>query len=71
MIRNILFTDEVHFYPRWSQQYKELPFRDRDNPHGTVENNYQHLFAVNVWCVVTGEQLIGPYSLPQHLTGDN
>jgi len=23
---------------------------DRENPHGTVESNYQHLFAVNVWC---------------------
>jgi len=34
---------------------------DRDNPHGTVESNYQHLFAINVWCGVIGDQLIGPY----------
>ena len=25
---------------------------DRDNPHGTVESNYQHSFSVNVWCGV-------------------
>jgi hypothetical protein len=43
---------------------------DCDNPHGTVESNYLHLFAVNVWCGVTGDQLIGPYVLPQSLTGD-
>ena len=43
---------------------------DHDNPHGTVERNYQHLFALNVWCGVTGDQLIGLYILPQRLTGD-
>ena len=43
---------------------------DRDNPHGTVKSNYQHLFAVNVWCDVTGDQLIGPYILMQSLIGD-
>ena len=43
---------------------------DRDNPHGTVESNYQNLFSVNVWCGVIGDQLIGPYIIPQHLTGE-
>ena len=42
---------------------------DRDNLHGTVENNY-HLFALNILCGVTGDQLIGLYIFPQHLTGD-
>ena len=37
---------------------------DSDNPHGTVESSYQHLFAVEVWCSVVGDQLIGPYVLP-------
>jgi len=43
---------------------------DCDNPHGTVESNYQQLFAVYVWCGVNGDQLIGPYILPQLLRGD-
>ena len=48
---------------------------DHDNPHGTVESNYQHLFAVNVWCGVIGDQFIGdqfigPYIFLQQLTGD-
>ena len=42
---------------------------DRDNPHGTGESNYQHLFALNVWCGVTGDHLIGLYILPQRPTG--
>jgi hypothetical protein len=41
---------------------------DRNNPHGTVESNYQHLFAVSVWCGVIDDT--GPYILPQRLTGD-
>ena len=43
---------------------------DRDNPHGTVESNYQHRFYVNVWCGVIGDQLIGLHIFPQRLTGD-
>jgi len=43
---------------------------DRDNPHGTAGSNYQHRFSVNVWCGVIGDQLIGSYIFPQHLTGD-
>jgi hypothetical protein len=35
---------------------------DPDNPHATVESSYQHLFAINVWCGVIGDQLIGPYT---------
>jgi len=58
------------FYPLWSQQYNKSHFWGYDNPHGTVESNYQHRFSVNVWCGVTGDQLIGPYVFPQRLTGD-
>ena len=43
---------------------------DSDNPNGTVESNYQHLFALNLWCGVINDHLISPYVLPQRLTGD-
>jgi len=32
-----------------------------NNPYGKVESNYQHLFAINIWCGVNGDQIIGPY----------
>ena len=70
MIRNILFTDEAHFTRDGVNNTRNSHLWDRDNPHGIVESNYQQLFAVNVWCDVTGEQIIGPYIFPQHLTGD-
>jgi len=60
----------VHFTRDGVNNTRNSHLWDRDNPHGTVESNYQHLFAVNVWCGVIGDHLIGPYILPQRLTGD-
>jgi hypothetical protein len=41
-----------------------------DKLHGTVESNFQHCFSVSVWCSIIGDQLIGPYIFPHHLTSD-
>ena len=57
-----------HFTRDGANNTRNSHLWDRDNPHGTVENNYQHRFSLNVWCDVTGDQLIGPYIFPQHLT---
>jgi len=70
MIRNILFTDEAHFTRDGFNNTRNSHLWDHDNPHGTVESNYQHRFSVNVWCAVIGDQLTGPYIFPQRLTGD-
>jgi hypothetical protein len=70
LIRNILFTDEAHFTRYGVNNTRNSHLLYHDNPHGTVESIYQYLFAINVWCVVIGDQLIGPYIFPQRLTGD-
>jgi hypothetical protein len=70
MICNILFTDEAHFTHDGVNNTRISHLWDRDNPYGTVKSNYQHLFAINMWCGVIGDQIIGPYIFPQHLTGD-
>ena len=70
MIRYILFTNKAHFTHDGVINIRNSHLWDRDNPHGTVRTNYQHLFAVNMWCGVTGDQLIGLYIFTQHLTGD-
>jgi len=69
-IRNILFTDEAHFTRDGINNTNNSHLWDRDNPHGTVESNYQHRFSVNVWRSVIGGQLIGPYIFPQRLSGE-
>ena len=55
MIRNILFTDEAHFTRDGFNSTRISHLWDHDNPHETVESNYQHRFSINVWCGVTGD----------------
>ena len=40
-----------------------------ENPHTTVESNFQLHFSVNVWCAVLDDQLFGPFIL-EGLTGE-
>ena len=44
--------------------------RADENPHATVESNFQLRFSVNVWCVVLDDHLIGPFILEILLTGE-
>jgi hypothetical protein len=41
-----------------------------ENPHATVESNFQLCFSVNVLCAVLDNQLIGPLILDGRLTGE-
>jgi len=70
MICNVLFTDKVHFTRDGVNNTRNSHLWDRVNLHGTVESNYQYRITVNLLCGVIGDQLIGPYILPQRLTGD-
>jgi hypothetical protein len=69
VICNVFFTDETHFTRDGVNNTRNSLLWGRDNPHGTVESDYQHRFTVNVWCGLIGDQLIGPYIFPQRLTG--
>ena len=39
-----------------------------DNPHSTLESNFQQRFSANAWCAVLDDQLIGPFILEGRLT---
>ena len=34
-----------------------------ENPHATMESNFQLRFSVNLWCAVLDDQMIGPFIL--------
>jgi len=59
-----------HFIRDGVNKTRNFNVWDRDNLHGTVEINYQHLYAANLWCDVIGVQLTGPYIFLQNVTGD-
>jgi hypothetical protein len=69
VIRNVLFTNKVHFTHDGVNNTRNSHLWGRDNPHGTVKSKYLHCFSINVWCGLIGDQLIGPYIFPQHLAG--
>ena len=41
-----------------------------ENPHATVESNFQQRFSVNEWYAVLDDQLMGPFIFEGRLTGE-
>ena len=62
MHRYILFTDEAQFSRNGVNNLHNSVWAD-ENPHATVESNFQLRFCVNVWCAVLDDQLLGPFIL--------
>ena len=68
--RYILFTDEAQFSRDGVNNTHNSHMSADENPHATVESNFQLRFSVNVWCAVLDDQLIGPFILEGRLTGE-
>ena len=65
-----LFIDEATFTcNRINTRY--LHRWSHNNPHGTVEKNFQCHFTINVWCGMINDILIGPVILDDCMTGQN
>ena len=68
--RYIMFTDEAQFNRDGVNNTHNSHVWADENPHATVESNFQQRFSVNVWCAVLDDQLIGPFILEGRLTGE-
>ncbi|XP_054279103.1 uncharacterized protein LOC128997489 [Macrosteles quadrilineatus] len=62
-IKFILFTDEAQFTRNGINNSKNVHIWAEDNPHATVETNFQQRFSVNVWCGLLNDKLVGPHIL--------
>ena len=68
--RYILFTHEAQFnHDGVNNTHNSHVWAD-ENPHVTMESNFQLCFSFNVWCAVLDDQLIGPFVLEGRLTGE-
>ena len=67
--RYIMFTDAQFNRDGVNNTHSSHVWAD-ENPHATVESNFQQRFSVNVWCAVLDDQLIGPFILEGRLTGE-
>ena len=61
--RYILVTDEAQFNRDGINNTHSSQVWADENPHATVESNFQLRFCVNVWCAVLDDQLLGPFIL--------
>ena len=66
----ILFADEAQFNRDGVSNTHISHVWADENPHATVESNFQLCFSVNVWCAVLVDQLVGPFILEGCLTGE-
>ena len=65
-----MFTDEAQFNRDGVNNTHNSHVWADENPHATVESNFQQRFSVNVWYAVLDDQLIGPFILKGRLTGE-
>ena len=66
----ILFTDDVQLNRDGVNNTHNSHVGGDENPYTTVESNFQLQFSVSVWYAILDNQLIGPFFLEGHLTGE-
>lgn len=66
----ILFTDEAGFSRDGILNMHNMHYWSDENPHQTVIRNHQYGFSINVWAGIIDNFLIGPFRMPNRLTGE-
>lgn len=67
--KDILWSDEAQFTRDGINNCHNNHRWSDENPHATIEHNFQHRFSINVWCGILNDQLFGPFVLDARLTG--
>lgn len=61
LVRNVLFADEAAFTNHWQENIINAHWRAAGNPQWLRQVQYQRQWNINVWGVVTGNRITGPY----------
>lgn len=69
IISSILFTDEAGFSRDGILNLHNMHHWSDENSHQTLIRSRQYGFSINVWAVIIDNYLIGPFRLPNRLTG--
>jgi hypothetical protein len=68
----VLFTDDVTFTrDRIKNLHNQDVWVDIVNPHATIQLSHQQRFSINIWAGIVVDCMLGPYVLPDSLTGQN
>jgi len=68
--RFILFTDETQFNRDRVNNTHNCHVWADENPHATLESNFQLRVSVSMWYAVLDDELIAPFILEGRLTGE-
>ena len=68
-IAHILWTDEACFTRDGVFNSHNSHMWSESNPHAIRPQRHQVRWSVNVWAGILGNRMIGPYLLPERLTG--
>jgi len=68
-LRYVLWTDEASFTRDGIFNSGNSHVWDEENPHAIFPTRHQQRWSVNVWAGIVDDYLIGPYLLPERLTG--
>jgi hypothetical protein len=67
----ILFTVKAAFTLKGTNNTRNSHRWSHDNPHGTLETDFQRRFSMNVWCFMIDNMLIGPVILDDRMIRQN
>lgn len=70
-LARILWTDEACFTRDGIFNCHNSHVWALSNPHALRPHRHQRRWSVNVWAGILGNRMIGPYLLPQRLTGQS
>lgn len=70
LLYNICFSDECTFYLNGTVNRHNCRIWSDENPHEFRETHSQYPQKTNVWAGTFGDHVVGPYFLPDNLTGD-
>ncbi|GBM94737.1 hypothetical protein AVEN_45887-1 [Araneus ventricosus] len=70
-IAHILWTDESRFTRDGVFNHHNSHVWSQVNPHAIRPQKHQERWSLNVWAGILGDRLLGPYLLPERLSGQS
>ncbi|GBL73684.1 hypothetical protein AVEN_230680-1 [Araneus ventricosus] len=70
-IAHILWTDESCFTRDGVFNHHNSHMWSQVNPHAIRPQKHQERWSLNVWAGILGDRLLGPYLLPERLSGQS
>lgn len=67
----VIFSDEAIFTRDGIHNIHNCHYWAEENPHAAVRSHFQHRFSLNVWAGMVNGSLLGPYILPNRMSGND